>query len=163
MVETGEKSRGVKRVIRKASMRDIRHIHRLVNFYADKGAMLPRPLSEICEDIRNFFVCEIGGEIVGCCALQPSWIDLAEIRSLAVDERYQGKGLGKKLVKVCLEDARSLGIRKVFALTNSPGFFERLGFERIPKEELPHKIWSECIRCPKFPNCDEVAVQKILD
>jgi len=125
--------------------------------------MLPRPLSEICEDIRNFFVCEIGGEIVGCCALQPSWIDLAEIRSLAVDERYQGKGLGKKLVKVCLEDARSLGIRKVFALTNSPGFFERLGFERIPKEELPHKIWSECIRCPKFPNCDEVAVQKILD
>jgi len=150
-------------MIRKASMRDIRHIHRLVNFYAAKGAMLPRPLSEICEDIRSFFVCEIGGEIVGCCALQPSWIDLAEIRSLAVDERHQGKGVGKKLVKVCLEDARSLGIRKVFALTNSPGFFERLGFERIPKEELPHKIWSECIRCPKFPNCDEVAVQKILD
>ncbi|HID56071.1 TPA: N-acetyltransferase [Candidatus Poribacteria bacterium] len=150
-------------MIRKAFMKDIHHIHRLVNFYAAKGAMLPRPLSEICEEIRNFFVCEIEGEIVGCCALQPSWIDLAEIRSLAVDERYRGKGVGRKLVEVCLDDARLLGVRRVFALTNSPEFFERLGFERIPKEELPHKIWSECIRCPKFPNCDEVAVQKILD
>jgi amino-acid N-acetyltransferase len=163
MGKTAEEGRGVKGLIRKASMEDVQHIHKLVNFYAAKGAMLPRSLSEICEEIRNFFVYEVDGEVVGCCALQPMWLDLAEIRSLAMDGRFQGEGIGSDLVRACLKDAKGLGVKRVFALTISPGFFERLGFERIPKEELPHKIWSECIKCPKFPNCDEVAVQKIID
>ncbi|RKY00969.1 N-acetyltransferase [Candidatus Poribacteria bacterium] len=148
--------------IRKASMGDAVRIHALVNFYASKEMMLPRSLSEICENIRNFFVCEIDGEVVGCCALQPVWLDLAEVKSLAVDERFWGRGIGSRLVRACLEDALRLGVRRVFALTKIPAFFERLGFRQIDKEELPHKIWSECIRCPKFPNCDEVAVEIAL-
>ena len=124
--------------------------------------MLPRSLNTIYENIRDFYVLEQDGQIVGCCALHVTWGDLAEVKSLAVDENAQGKQLGRQLVDACLNDAREMGIPKVFALTYVPGFFEKLGFHSVDKSTLPHKIWSECINCHKFPDCGEEAVAREL-
>jgi len=124
--------------------------------------MLPRSLSELYETLRDFVICENNGHICGVCALHIMWEDLAEIRSLAVEIKYQKKGIGKNLVKYCLKDARKLGIKRIFALTYHPDFFKKLGFKDIDKSELPQKIWGDCIRCPKFPGCDEHAVIKHL-
>lgn len=145
-------------MIRKAKIADVKDIQRLVNSFAAKNAMLPRALSTIYENIRDFYVADEDGRVVGCCALHVTWGDLAEVKSLAVDESTQGKGCGRVLVETCLQDARDLGIPKVFALTYVPGFFEKLGFKLVDKATLPHKIWSECINCPKFPDCGEEAV-----
>ena len=145
-------------MIRRARISDAARIQKLVNSFADKNAMLPRALSSIYENIRDFFVVEEGDNIAGCCALHVTWDDLAEVKSLAVDEGAHGKGYGRMLVDICLQDGRNLGIPRVFALTYIPEFFEKLGFERIDKAMLPHKIWSECINCPKFPDCAEEAV-----
>lgn len=145
-------------MIRRARIADAEQIQKLVNAFAAKNAMLPRALSSIYENIRDFFVVEEGANIAGCCALHVTWDDLAEIKSLAVDENARGKGYGKMLVEICLQDGRILGIPRAFALTYIPEFFENLGFERIDKATLPHKIWSECINCPKFPDCGEEAV-----
>lgn len=145
-------------MIRKARVTDVEAVQKLINSFAEKNAMLPRALSAIYENIRDFVVMEEDCRIVGCCALHVTWSDLAEVKSLAVDESVQGKGCGKLLVQVCLNEARELGVPHVFALTYVPGFFEKLGFSRIDKSELPHKIWSECINCPKFPDCGEEAV-----
>lgn len=144
--------------IRKARVGDIPGIHRLVNEYAAKGEMLGRSRSELYEGMRDFFVAEIEESIVGCSALHVSWEDLAEVRSLAVSQDLQGRGLGRDLVSACLEEARELGIARIYALTYRPGFFERMGFSRVAKETLPHKVWGDCLKCPKFPNCDEEAV-----
>jgi amino-acid N-acetyltransferase len=100
---------------------------------------------------------------VGICALHICWDDLAEIRSLAVQEEVRNKGMGAKLVRACLEESKSLGVKSVFALTYRPDFFERLGFKKVDKAVLPHKIWTDCLKCVKFPDCDEVAVVKELD
>jgi len=145
-------------VIRKARVPDVPELQRLINSFAEKDAMLPRSLSAIYESVRDFFVIEQDGRVTGCCALHITWEDLAEIKSLAVDESAQGKGHGRQLVETCLAEAREMGVPKVFALTYIPGFFERLGFSRVDKGTLPHKIWTECINCPKFPNCGEEAV-----
>lgn len=145
-------------MIRKAVVADVGDMQKLINSFAEKNAMLPRALSAIYENIRDFVVMEEDGRVVGCCALHVSWSDLAEVKSLAVDESTQGKGYGKQLVEVCLGEARELGVTSVFALTYVPDFFEKLGFSRIDKSKLPHKIWSECINCPKFPDCGEEAV-----
>jgi len=145
-------------MIRKARLSDVKEIQRLVNFYADRGDMLPCSLSELYERARDFFVSEENGEIVGTCALHPCWEDLGEIRSLAVKESYARRGIGTDLTNACLEEAASLGIRRVFALTYKPDFFERLGFQRIDKSKLPQKIWSDCVKCVKFPECDETAM-----
>ena len=110
------------------------------------------------ENIRDFFVCEEDGKIVGCCAIRVMWEDLAEIKSLAVSETNQSQGIGTALLKVCLDEARILGITTIFALTTEPDFFIKKGFMKVDKNKLPHKIWSECIRCVKFPDCDEEAV-----
>lgn len=120
--------------------------------------MLPRALNAIYENIRDFFVLEDAGRIVGCCALHVTWGDLAEVKSLAVDESLHGRGYGKMLLNACLDEAREMGVPKLFALTYVPEFFERAGFSRVDKATLPHKIWSECINCPKFPDCGEEAV-----
>ncbi|TNF49344.1 N-acetyltransferase [bacterium] len=144
--------------IRKARVADIPSIHQLVNEYATKGEMLGRSRSELYEGMRDFFVAEWEGSVVGCSALHVNWEDLAEVRSLVVSQELQGKGLGGDLVTACLEEARELGIAKVYALTYRPGFFERMGFSRVAKETLPHKVWGDCLKCPKFPNCDEEAV-----
>jgi amino-acid N-acetyltransferase len=139
-------------------MADIPRIHSLVNEFASQGEMLGRSLSELYEGLRDFVVVEENGVVLGCSALHINWEDLAEVRSLAVDHGQQGKGFGKALVQACVEEARELGISQVYALTYQPVFFEKLGFSRISKDSLPHKIWADCLKCPQFPNCDEDAV-----
>lgn len=145
-------------MIRKATLDDVSSIQKLVNGHAQKGEMLPRSIGDICDNIRDFFVNEEDGAVVGCCALHVTWVDLAEIRSLAVADNVQGKGIGTALLDACMKDARKLGIMKVFALTYKPEFFEKQYFHRVDKSELPHKVWVACINCIKFPDCDEVAV-----
>lgn len=144
--------------LRKAFPADAAGIKSLVIHYADKGWMLPRSLSEVYESIRDFWVLEIRGQIVGCVALQVCWENMAEIRSLAISEEMQRKGWGEAFIKKCLEEAISLGIKRVFTLTFLPEFFQKMGFTEIRKEDLPHKIWKDCINCPHFPDCKEVAM-----
>jgi len=144
--------------IRKAKVGDAAAVQKIVNRFADRGEMLHRSLSELYENIRDYFVADKDGEVIGCCALHVSWEDLAEVKSLAVSEDYQGAGLGGRLVKRCLDEAREIGVRKVFALTYKPKFFEKLGFRLIDKDDLPRKIWTECINCPKYPDCGEEAL-----
>ncbi|NPA49501.1 MAG: N-acetyltransferase [Thermodesulfobacteria bacterium] len=149
-------------MIRKAQVRDARDIHRLISHFAKTGQVIPRPLAEIYENIREFFVFAPEGKdlIAGACALHICWEDLAEIRSLVVSEEYQGEGVGAELVRACLREAEELGIPKVFVLTTSPNFFRKLGFRLIEKSTLPHKVWADCVKCPKFPECDEEALIK---
>ncbi|HSW61826.1 MAG TPA: N-acetyltransferase [Dissulfurispiraceae bacterium] len=144
--------------IRKACMADIKAIQALVNDFAKREQMLPRSLNELYESARDFIVYEEKGSLVGVCALRIMWDDLGEIRSLAVRAQHQKKGIGKKLVKRCLKEARELGLKRVFALTYHPLFFKKLGFRDIDKAKLPQKIWSDCIKCHKFPECDEHGV-----
>lgn len=148
--------------IRKAKLNDAEAIHELVNNYADKGLMLSRPRSMIYEYIRDFVVVEYEGEIVGAGALHILWGDLAEVRALAVKDSMTSQGIGKRIVEYCLEEARQLGIPKVFTLTYQPGFFAKLNFQIISKENMPQKVWRECINCPKFPNCDEVCMERLV-
>lgn len=149
-------------IIRKAHVQDVKAIKEIIEPYAKKEIMLPRPLSELYESVRNFYVCEEDGEIIGCCALQVSWQDMAEVLSLAVRPEYNRKGIGTTLLDACLKDAKELGVNTVFTLTYAVPFFENNGFAIVDKQTLPHKIWSGCIKCPKFPNCDEVAMVRKL-
>ncbi len=144
--------------IRRARITDVRRIKQLIEAHMAEGFMLPRPLSELYENMRDFFIWEEDGDVHGCVGLHIVWEDLAEIKSLVVDHYGRGKGWGKELVERCILEAQELKIRRVFALTKIPDFFVKLGFEVLDKEQLPHKVWSECIRCPKYPNCDETAV-----
>ncbi|UCH87822.1 MAG: N-acetyltransferase [Dehalococcoidia bacterium] len=139
-------------------MADAPAIQDMVSSLASLGEMLPRPLAEIYEQLRDFLVVRDDGRLVACAALHIMWEDLAEIRSVAVLDEWRDKGVGAQLVESCLEEARALGITTVFALTRQPNFFERLGFHQADVMALPRKVWGECFRCPKFPNCDEVAV-----
>ena len=148
-------------MIRKAVTKEVKPIHKLLGHYADKGVLLPRSLSELYDHLRDLFVIVDGHsseQVLGVCALGICWEDLAEIRSLAVAEEHHGKGLGAELVERCLEEARELGLSKIFALTYVPEFFEKMGFQEIDKSILPHKIWADCLKCPKFPDCDEIAM-----
>ena len=145
-------------MIRKALIPDVREIHRLLLDYARDGLLLSRSLAELYESVRDFYVFEVDGKVVGTAALNICWEDLAELRSLAVHPDYNGRGAGKELVLACLDEARRLGIRKVFALTYKQAFFEKLGFSLIEKSQLPHKIWGDCMKCAKFPDCDEIAL-----
>ena len=120
--------------------------------------MLARSLSEIYENVRDFFVVRDGDRVIGCAALHVSWADLVEVKSVAVAEDSRQHGIGTRLVEACLSEARQLAVPSVFCLTYRTGFFERFGFKQIDKMELPRKIWTECYRCPKFPDCDEVAL-----
>ncbi|MCK4536082.1 MAG: N-acetyltransferase [Desulfuromonadales bacterium] len=144
-------------MIRKAALSDTQAIHQLLFGFAKDGLVLPRSLAEIYEAIRDFHVFVEDGRIVGVVALSIYWEDLAEVRSLAVDADYGGRGIGRKLVQACLDEARQLGIGQVFALTYQPVFFGKLGFAQIEKSELPQKIWRDCMKCAKFPDCDELA------
>lgn len=148
--------------IRKARIPDAKAIHKLLITYAQQELMLSRSLPDIYERIRSFYVYEVAGEILGTVSLQICWEDLAEVRSLAVAETQMKRGIGRQLVRSCLQEARDLGIKKVFALTYQPLFFEKMGFQYIEKAELPQKIWSDCVKCPKFPDCDEIAMSVVL-
>jgi amino-acid N-acetyltransferase len=148
--------------IRKATISDIKAIHRLVNEFAKRGEMIPRSLNDLYENIRDICVCEDRGELLGVCALHILWEDLAEIRSLSVKPASQRTGIGRRLVNSCVKEAEKLGIKRIFALTYHADFFAKIGFATIDKAELPQKIWGECLRCPKFPECDETAVIRVL-
>jgi amino-acid N-acetyltransferase len=150
--------------IRRAAAKDIKAVHRLLSLYGGEGLLLARPLSELYDHLRDFFVVAKAGSdqsVIGACALGICWEDMAEIRSLAVVKGYQGQKFGSQLVLACLEEAKALGIRKVFVLTYVEGFFAKMGFKVVDKSILPHKIWADCLRCSKYPDCDETAM--ILD
>jgi len=147
-------------MIRKAKITDVREIQRLIELAAKKGEMLSRSLSELYDNLRDYCIFQDEGQdqIIGTCAMHICWEDLAEVRSLVVREEYQHRGIGTKLVEACLSESISLGIYRIFALTYKPDFFRKFGFKVVDKAALPHKIWADCIKCVKFPECDEVAV-----
>jgi amino-acid N-acetyltransferase len=150
-------------MIRKAKIQDIKAIHTLLQIYSSRGELLPRPFSKLYDHLRDFivFIDETENKIVGCCALQFCWEDLAEIRSLAVHPDYLRRNIGRLLAETVLAEAKTYDIKRVFTLTYKPGFFEKLGFVEVDKTELPLiKIWSDCMLCVKFPNCDEIAMIK---
>ena len=149
-------------MIRKAKIKDIKYIQELIGYFAKRDVMLPRSLNELYENIRDFWVYEDKGKILGCAALHISWDDLAEIKSLAVAKNKQKQGLGADLIAACLAEAQVMGAKKVFVLTYKQEFFKKSGFKKIKHEALPHKIWAECINCCKFPNCQEIALLKVL-
>ncbi|HYB21869.1 MAG TPA: N-acetyltransferase [Thermodesulfobacteriota bacterium] len=146
--------------IRKAKITDVREIQKLIEYSARKGEMLPRSLAELYDNLRDYYVLPEEGQedIIGTCAMHICWEDLAEVRSLVVKEEYRHRGIGSKLVEACLSEAISLGLYRIFALTYQPDFFRRHGFKVVDKSALPHKIWADCIKCVKFPECDEIAV-----
>jgi len=152
------KEKGLKLKVEKAKIGDAPQIHKLVNYFAEKDEMLPRALSEVYENIRDFFVVRARRRIIACAALHIYWSDLAEIRGVAVSENSQNQRIGTSLVRACLEEAKELGIPQIFCLTYKPAFFEKFTFRQVDTMELPRKVWAECYRCPKFPNCSEVAL-----
>jgi amino-acid N-acetyltransferase len=144
--------------IRPATIHDVPRIQEIVNSHAELGKMLFKSYAQLYEDLRDFAVAERDGKVVGCVALTIIWADLAEIRSLAVDSAYIGQGIGKQLVRWTMDEARRLQIRRLMALTYEQVFFEKLGFSVVPKDTLPLKVWTDCVRCPKRDGCDEIAV-----
>jgi amino-acid N-acetyltransferase len=147
--------------IRKARAGDGIRIHKLINDFARQEVMLPRTLLSVYENIRDFYVAVIDGQVVGCSALHFTWGDMAEVRSLAVDPAAGGKGVGRALVEANITEAREHGLIQVYAFTYVTGFFEKLGFRVAQHETLPRKVWMDCVNCHKFNCCDEVAV--VLD
>lgn len=151
-------------MIRKATLQDVKAIHRLLQEYGKKEELLARPLSQLYDHVRDFSVHldKNSQQLTGCCALQICWEDLAEIRSLAVHPDHQGKNIGTKLAETVLQEARLFQVKKVFTLTYKPDFFKQFGFVTIERSDLPLKIWGDCIICVKFPDCDEIAMMKEL-
>ena len=148
--------------IRKARTGDVKTVQALINSYARRHKIIPRSLNDLYAYIRDLSVCvNSRGTVLGVCGLHVTWEDLAEIRSLAVNSRHQGKGAGDMLVKNSIQEARDLGVKRVFVLTYYPDYFRRFGFKELDKAKLPQKIWADCLKCPKFPECDETAL--ILD
>src|SRR3954471_3590434 len=150
-------------MLRPATIHDVPRIQAIINSHAELGKMLFKSLAQLYEDLRDFAVFEEDGKVLGCVAMTIIWADLAEVRSLAVDDAARGRGIGRQLVKWCVDEARRLQIRRLFALTYEQGFFAKLGFEVVAKETLPLKVWSDCVRCPKNDNCDEIAVLRTLE
>jgi amino-acid N-acetyltransferase len=149
--------------IRKAKIQDVGTIHKLLEYFSDKEMLLPRPLSELYDNLRDYVVAEEDGKVIGCCALHACWEEMGEIKSLAIEESYQKKGIAKNLMNFCLKEAPQLGLKRIFVLTYVPGFFKDFGFKEIPKEDLPHKVWKECLACPKFPDCGEISLIKDIE
>lgn len=147
---------------RKATFRDIEEIFVLVNAYAADGVMLARSRNMLYETLRDMVVALTDdGKVVGVGGLHVIWDRLAEIRTLAVAPAMARQGIGAEIVRRLIEEGDALGVEKYFTLTYKPGFFQTVGFQTITKEELPHKVWKECIDCPKFPNCDEIAMVRV--
>ena len=148
-------------IYRKARFDDIESIFGLVHIYAAQGEMLPRSRNTLYENLRDMVIAESGSEVVGVGALHIMWDRLAEVRTMAIAPAYMRRGIGTEIVRWLLDEGDALGIEKVFTLTYKPDFFRKLGFIRISREELPQKVWKECIDCPKYPNCDEIAMIKV--
>ena len=151
--------------IRKAKVTDVHQIYELLKDFAAKGLMLPRSLSELYDVIRSVYVAcpeSDPNNVAGICALHVCWSDLGEIRSMSVNQQYQGQDLGAKLLAACEKDALELGLKRLFVLTYIPKYFARFGFNEIDKSQLPHKIWADCLKCVNFPDCGEVAMEKAL-
>jgi amino-acid N-acetyltransferase len=144
--------------LRRARTHDVPAIQKLINTFADRGSMLHRSLSELYENVRDFFVIEEEDEVVGCVALHVSWKDLAEIKSLAVAHQAQGRGFGRRLIEACVAEGSVVGVSRVFALTYVPDLFVKCRFQVVDKGLMPRKVWTECVYCPKFPDCGEIAV-----
>ncbi len=149
-------------MIRAATIHDVPRIGDIINSHAELGKMLFKSYAQLYEDLRDFCVLENDGRVVATVALSIIWADLAEVRSLAVDDAFRGQGIGRRLVEWCVEEARRLQIRRIMSLTYEQGFFEKLGFEVVAKEALPLKVWSDCVRCPKRDGCDEIAMVHTL-
>jgi len=145
-------------MLRKAQISDVKEIQKLLTHFASRGDMLSRSLSELYEAVRDFYIIEEDGKLLGVSALHIVWEDLAEIRSVAVSEDAGRKGVGSRVVQACIDEARELGLKRLFCLTYKPDFFSRFGFRVVDKSELPHKVWGDCIKCVKFPDCDEIAM-----
>jgi amino-acid N-acetyltransferase len=146
-------------MLRKAQQKDVSFIYKLLLHYAEQGVLLGRPRGELYEFLRDFVIAEDErGDAVGMCALHLIWEDLCEIRSLAVLPAQRGKNWGAKLIEACISEAITLGFNQIFALTYQTAFFLRHGFAEVPKQRLPNKIWADCVKCVKFPDCDETAV-----
>ena len=150
-------------MLRKARVGDVAAIHGILSHFGQKGVLLPRPRHELYDFIRDFFVWDApDAGVIGIGGLHVCWEDLAEVRSLAVIEEHQGRGLGAKLLTACLEEAVTLGLFRIFTLTYVPDYFTRFGFGEVDKSVLPHKVWADCVKCVKFPDCDEVAMMLSL-
>jgi amino-acid N-acetyltransferase len=149
-------------IYRKPTFDDVEEIYELVNNYANDGVMLARSRNTLYETLRDMIVAEDDGKLVAVGGLHIIWNELAEVRTMAVMPGVVRQGIGKKIVEMLIEEGRALGVKQVFTLTYKPGFFKTMGFEEITKEQLPHKVWKECIDCPKFPNCDEIAMLRVL-
>ena len=149
--------------VRNATVKDVEAVYSLISYYAQLDKMLFRSKAYIFDNLQMFSVAQVDGKVVGCCALQVIWSDLAEIKSLAVMDEYKNRGIGKALLENAVGWAKNLGVDKVFALTLEPAFFEKQGFVIVDKKTLPMKVWSDCARCPKQDNCDETAVEKVFD
>jgi amino-acid N-acetyltransferase len=145
-------------MLRKAQIQDVKDIQKLLTFFANRGDMLSRSLSELYEALRDFYIFEEEGRLLGTAALHIVWEDLAEIRSVAVADDAGRKGVGTQLVQSCLDEARTIGLKRLFCLTYKPDFFSKFGFRIVDKAELPHKVWGDCMKCVKFPDCDEIAM-----
>ena len=150
-------------MLRKAQIQDVKEIQKLLTFFANRGDMLSRSLSELYEALRDFYIFEEDGKLLGTAALHVVWEDLAEIRSVAVAEDAGRKGVGTQLVQACIDEARAIGLKRLFCLTYKPNFFGKFGFRIVDKSELPHKVWGDCMKCVKFPDCDEIAMIMDLD
>ena len=150
-------------MIRPATVHDVSRISEIINSHAELGRMLFKSYAQLYEDLRDFAVYEKDGKVVGCTALAIIWADITEIRSLAVDDAFRGQGIGRRLVEWCIEECRRLQIRRLMSLTYEQAFFEKLGFEVVNKDTLPLKVWSDCVKCPKNDNCDEIAVVRTLE
>lgn len=163
-MSSGDRDRGefMKYLIRKAVVQDVLQIQGLVNEYADKGLMLPRSLAELYDNIRDFTVCVSRDRLFGCCALHVCWTSLAEIASFAVLQDMCCQGIGSQLLHASMGEAQGLGIETIFTLTRAPDYFKKHGFAEVDKGMLPHKVWGDCLKCPKFPDCDEIAMVLVL-
>ncbi len=145
-------------IMRKAKISDVESIHTLITYYAEQDLMLARSRNMLYENLREFTIAEDQGRVVAAGSLHITWKDLAEIRAMAVTPDYMKKGIGRRLVSKFIEEARGLEIPRIFALTYQDGFFAKCGFSVIDKDSLPQKVWKECVNCPKFPNCEEIAM-----
>ncbi len=149
--------------IRTAEMKDVSQIAKLINYWAEYGVMLHRSLDTLYEQVRHFHVAVEGQKVIGVCGLKVVWSHLGEVYALAVAKGHQGKGVGKKLVRACIASAEALGIKRLMTLTYEAIFFDKLGFVLVDREDLPLKVWSECLSCAKNHACDEIAMMLVLE